>query len=133
MEYIYILNFDCIQNFEIARYIIYFRVLCVSKIYYDRIKAITKCNFDTEDKGKQVCQMHIVPNLTFLDVQGKTPDNEINFNIYQQAYFRIYSKIVPLKILTINNVEFLFEHESLTNLIHLNIKKFRYLALNLII
>lgn len=108
MQQLYYLNSDCIQNFEIARFKILFRILSITKDFYQRIYDISIvkiCDIVNYKQHVMITNLHLFRNLTYLELNfEKICEISVNFYLYRQSYINLH-KIEPcLKKLKSNNI-----------------------------
>lgn len=122
MEDIYILNHDCISNFEIASQDIYFSILNISKKYYLNVRYLTKLYYSRDYSSLKISNLYYFCNLTNLQISSSTfcSSEYSHFGRYVTYYLEEYNKYPPLKILRIEG-QFIYGVSELTNLIELEI------------
>lgn len=116
MEYIYYLNFDCISNFELAQYYVYFQILLTVKILFSRFHDVTKLNLLHDRDSLTICpeKLDIFPHLTYLCVCKQL--KYINYQPYIESYIKKYNRFPLLQTL---NTHCEFSTKSFKDLIHL--------------
>lgn len=129
MEWIYLLNDDCIQNFQLGNYCIYFKILYSSKRLFSNLKYLSRVNFEWCECNYCDIFTEKIPlfeNLTYLDILSRYKYFDIQQ--YYNLYFEEHNHCPSLQILKSKRIYNLLSINLYTNLVKLYLSQYNSIA-----